>query len=43
MTWLRILALRITGLFGKSVSEEELDAELLAHLEALTDETFDAV
>ena len=38
MTWLRILALRIKGLFGKSRREGELDAELHAHLEALTDE-----
>src|SRR6202165_5521655 len=34
MTWLRILALRIKGLFGKSRREGELHA----HLEALTDE-----
>jgi predicted permease len=38
MTWLRILALRIKGLFGKSRRELELDAELQAHLEALTEE-----
>jgi predicted permease len=38
MTWLRILALRIKGLFGKRGRETELDAELHAHLEALTEE-----
>ena len=38
MTWLRILALRIKGLFGKNRRELDLDAELHAHLEALTEE-----
>src|SRR5271168_2273771 len=38
MTWLRILALRIKGLFGKSRREIDLDAELQVHLEALTEE-----
>jgi predicted permease len=38
MTWLRILALRIKGLFGKSRREIDLDAELQAHLAALTEE-----
>src|SRR5580692_2766508 len=38
MTWLRILALRIKGLFGRSRRETELGAELQMHLEALTDE-----
>jgi predicted permease len=38
MTWLRILVLRIKGLFGKSRREIDLDAELQAHLAALTEE-----
>jgi predicted permease len=38
MTWLRIFALRVKGLFGRSRRDRELDAELRAHLEALTDE-----
>src|ERR1700685_1329548 len=38
MTWLRILALRMKGLFGKRRRETELDAELHAHLDALTEE-----
>ena len=38
MTWLRILVLRIRGLFGRSKQEAELDAEVRAHLEALTEE-----
>ena len=38
MTWLRILALRIKGLFGKSRREIELNAEVQAHLDALTEE-----
>src|SRR5580704_11001065 len=38
MTWLRILSLRIKGLFGKSRGETELDAELQLHLEALAEE-----
>lgn len=38
MNWLRILALRIKGLFGKSLRESELDAELQSHLEALAEE-----
>jgi predicted permease len=38
MTWLRILVLRIKGLFGKNRREIDLDAELHAHLEALTEE-----
>ncbi|MGC1483957.1 MAG: ABC transporter permease [Candidatus Acidiferrum sp.] len=38
MTWLRILALRIKGLFGRSQHESDLDAELRTHLEALTNE-----
>jgi predicted permease len=38
MTWLRILSLRIKGLFGKSRGETELDAELQSHLEALAEE-----
>jgi len=38
MTWLRILALRIKGLFGRSRRDSELDAELCTHLDALTEE-----
>ncbi|HXJ06166.1 MAG TPA: ABC transporter permease [Candidatus Acidoferrum sp.] len=38
MTWLRILTLRIKGLFGRSRRESELETELRAHLEALTAE-----
>jgi predicted permease len=38
MTWLRILAVRIKGVFGKNRRESELHAELQAHLMALTDE-----
>ena len=38
MTWLRILALRIKGLFGRSRRDSELDAELRAHLDALAEE-----
>jgi predicted permease len=38
MTWLRILALRVKGLFGSRQRDRELDAELQAHLQALTDE-----
>src|SRR5580693_2302293 len=38
MTWLRIFAIRIKGMFGKRRRETELDAELLTHLEALTEE-----
>lgn len=37
-TWLRIFAIRIKGLFGQRRRETELDAELHAHLEALTEE-----
>jgi predicted permease len=38
MTWLRILAIRIKGLFGKSRHEIELDTELNNHIDALTEE-----
>lgn len=38
MTWLRIFAIRIKGMFGKRGRETELDTELHAHLEALTEE-----
>ncbi|MGB6598606.1 MAG: ABC transporter permease [Candidatus Acidiferrum sp.] len=38
MTWLRIFALRIKGLFGRSQHESDLDAELHAHLDALAEE-----
>jgi predicted permease len=38
MEWLRILGWRLRGLFGKRRDEDELDAELRAHLEALTEE-----
>ena len=38
MTSLRILAMRIKGLFGKRRHESELDAELQVHLAALTEE-----
>jgi predicted permease len=38
MNWMRILAVRVRGLFGRSRRESELDAELQAHLEALAEE-----
>lgn len=38
MTWLRILVLRINGMFGGRKREAELHAEVEAHLEALTEE-----
>ena len=38
MIWLRILAVRIKGLSGKSRRERELDTELSNHLDALTEE-----
>ena len=38
MNWLRILAVRIKAMFGTRRRDSELDAELRAHLEALTDE-----
>jgi predicted permease len=38
MTWLRILALRLKGMFSTRRRESELDAELRAHLDALTEE-----
>ncbi len=38
MSWLRILALRIKGVFSTRRSESELDAEVRAHLDALTEE-----
>jgi predicted permease len=38
MSWLRILAFRIKGIFSTRRSESELDVELRAHLEALTEE-----
>src|SRR5579872_6017125 len=38
MTWLRILALRLKGMFSTRRREGELDAELRAHLDALTEE-----
>jgi hypothetical protein len=38
MNWLRILALRIRGLFGRSRRDSELDAELCTHLDALAEE-----
>jgi putative ABC transport system permease protein len=38
MEWLRILGSRLRGLFGKRRSERELDAELRAHVDALTEE-----
>jgi predicted permease len=38
MTWLRILALRIKGLFGKNRRDNELNDEVQSHLEALTEE-----
>jgi len=36
--WLRILAARLKGMFGKTRGERELDAELRAHIDALTEE-----
>jgi hypothetical protein len=38
MTWVRTLILRINGMFGRREQEAELDAEVQAHLEALTEE-----
>ena len=38
MMWLRILASRIKGMFGKARRERELDAELRGHIDALAEE-----
>lgn len=38
MQWLRILGSRLRGLFGKEREDSELEAELGAHLDALTEE-----
>ncbi len=38
MEWLRILASRLRGLFGKQRGDAELDAELTAHIDALAEE-----
>jgi predicted permease len=38
MTWLRILTLRIKGMFGKNRRDNELDDEVQSHLEGLTEE-----
>jgi len=38
MEWLRIFAARLFGLFRKRQRDEDLDAELRAHLEMLTEE-----
>jgi putative ABC transport system permease protein len=37
MTWLKVFASRISGLFAKHRREDDLDAELRAHIEALVD------
>ena len=42
MTWLRILALRIKGLFGKNRRELELDAEFKLISKHLPKKTFAA-
>jgi putative ABC transport system permease protein len=38
MTWLRTVTARLKGLFGRSARENELEEELRAHLDALTEE-----
>ena len=38
MEWLRILGSRLRGVFGKQRRDSELDAELNAHIDALTEE-----
>jgi predicted permease len=38
MSWLRIIALRMKGMFSTYRHESELDAELQAHVDALTEE-----
>jgi predicted permease len=38
MMWLRVLAARLKGTFGKTRRERELDAEVRAHIGALTEE-----
>jgi predicted permease len=38
MNRMRILAVRVRGLFGRSRRESELETELLSHLEAITEE-----
>ena len=38
MEWLRIFASRVLGIFSKRRLENELDAELRAHMDALTEE-----
>ncbi|MGB8474102.1 MAG: ABC transporter permease [Candidatus Acidiferrum sp.] len=38
MEWWRIFSSRLRGLFGKQRRDSELDAELSAHIEALTEE-----
>jgi hypothetical protein len=38
MSWLRVLASRIRGLFSKRRLERELDEELRAHIEMATEE-----
>jgi predicted permease len=38
VSWLRLVALRIKGMFSTSRRESELDAELQAHLDRLTEE-----
>ncbi|MGH9378227.1 MAG: permease prefix domain 1-containing protein [Terriglobia bacterium] len=38
MTWLRMFASRLSGLFRKTRSERELDEELRLHIEMLADE-----
>ena len=38
MSWLRVLASRIRGLFSKRRLERDLDEELRAHIEMATEE-----
>ena len=38
MEWLRIVASRLTGMFRKRNLDGELDTELRAHIDALTEE-----
>ena len=38
MSWLRVLAARVRGLFLKHHLERELDEELHAHIDLLTEE-----
>src|ERR1041385_2546721 len=38
MAWLRVLAARVAGMFGKSRLERELDEEMQSHIEMATEE-----